>query len=222
MSHFTTFVIVATSTLDAMEMTAVELLEPFDENTEVDPYETECYCVGMIARNAGSLAANSVEDISDIRNEFHQRVSGKELTEKQRDTMWKLRINGWKERARVVEESHPLYNKPDPECGECGGTGVRQTTYNPKSKWDWYSLGGRWKGMLGGKDICTVKEWFEKGYETPFALLEPDGTWNEQGQMGWWAIVTDEKDGDDWDEQVRQILNKYYDHHSIMCFDLHI
>lgn len=30
----------------------------------------------------------------------------------------------------------------------CGGTGVNPTTYNPDSKWDWYSIGGRWDGNL--------------------------------------------------------------------------
>jgi hypothetical protein len=31
----------------------------------------------------------------------------------------------------------------DPKCGECKGTGIYKSTYNPNSKWDWYSIGGR-------------------------------------------------------------------------------
>lgn len=30
----------------------------------------------------------------------------------------------------------------------CGGTGKYLTTYNPKSKWDWHVIGGRWTGAL--------------------------------------------------------------------------
>ena len=30
--------------------------------------------------------------------------------------------------------------------------GNRHSTYNPNSKWDWYSIGGRWNGMLKLKD----------------------------------------------------------------------
>lgn len=30
----------------------------------------------------------------------------------------------------------------------CGGTGKVETTYNPKSKWDFYQLGGRWTGAM--------------------------------------------------------------------------
>ena len=38
--------------------------------------------------------------------------------------------------------------KPNPECLDCFGTGKYTTTCNPKSKWDWYSLGGRWCGLF--------------------------------------------------------------------------
>jgi hypothetical protein len=69
-------------------------------------------------------------------------------------------------------ESHPEKNTPNPTCGfysgeradwwedgcnegdrypdgsGCGGTGRVMSTYNPKSKWDWYSIGGRWNGYF--------------------------------------------------------------------------
>lgn len=47
------------------------------------------------------------------------------------------------------------YNKEKgarPDCDECHGTGTRMSTYNPRSKWDWYSLGGRWKGTFKLKE----------------------------------------------------------------------
>ncbi|WP_231115051.1 hypothetical protein [Neomoorella thermoacetica] len=33
---------------------------------------------------------------------------------------------------------------------------------------------------------------------TTFAVITPDGTWHEKGNMGWWGIVTNEKDN--WEE----------------------
>lgn len=34
----------------------------------------------------------------------------------------------------------------------------RQTTYNPQSQWDWWTVGGRWRGLLLTKDGRTVDE----------------------------------------------------------------
>lgn len=48
--------------------------------------------------------------------------------------------------------AHPLNEAVDPACGECEGTGKVETTYNKKSQWDWYSIGGRWNGTLRGID----------------------------------------------------------------------
>ena len=38
--------------------------------------------------------------------------------------------------------------EPAPDCEDCEGSGTSVTTYNPKSKWDWYVVGGRWEGEL--------------------------------------------------------------------------
>ena len=75
------------------------------------------------------------------------------------------------------------------------------SSYNPDSKWDWYSIGGRWDGFL------VLKERDEEGgiIETnealvgevdweymlehkfpPFCYVDEDGEWFEKGEMGWW------------------------------------
>ncbi len=36
------------------------------------------------------------------------------------------------------------------------GNWVEMSTYNPDSKWDWYVIGGRWKGMLVAKDVALA------------------------------------------------------------------
>jgi hypothetical protein len=45
---------------------------------------------------------------------------------------------------------------------ESDDDGNSLTTYNPRSKWDWYEIGGRWKDLLcvkgGRSDICQVKD----------------------------------------------------------------
>ena len=88
------------------------------------------------------------------------------------------------------------------------------STYNPNSKWDWYEEGGRFSGNLVTKNGREVNEdWvskidWDKTY-TPFAYVTPDGVWHERGKMGWWAIVTDEKDKDEWEYEYKEMIRGY-------------
>ena len=126
------------------------------------------------------------------------------------------------------------------DCENCNGTGEYETTYNPKSKWDWYRVGGRWDGVVQSKEreskdggfnfgdehkqlkynFATVQEVFDNEVSF-FAVVTPDGEWHEEGKMGWFAIVTDEKDCDLWEKQKIDILTKYQDHHCV-GLDCHI
>jgi hypothetical protein len=63
------------------------------------------------------------------------------------------------------------------------------TTYNPDSKWDWYEIGGRWWGLFGGQNSCTVEEFLQHLDEwKTWALVLPTGTWYEKGEMGWFGL----------------------------------
>jgi hypothetical protein len=56
----------------------------------------------------------------------------------------------------------------------------------------------------------------------PFALVTEDGEWIERGAMGWWCMVGNEKDQDDWDKIVKNILDKVPDDTYIAAVDCHI
>lgn len=101
-------------------------------------------------------------------------------------------------------------------------------THNPNAKWDWYADGGRWAGYIYGKDDGEHNslpfneiDWEKmfkkiehtytdyKGEETtyidnhiPFCIVDTDGNWHEKGEMGWFAIVSNEKDEDVWSNEV--------------------
>lgn len=129
------------------------------------------------------------------------------------------------------------------------------STYNPKSKWDWYCIGGRFYDILLSKDgdeavelpvseidfspnktdYENALEFWDKSVEgndpgmfsiykpeyykqrygdretyakamaafTTFAVVTPDGEWHEQGQMGWFGM------SDETDEQAREWNDKY-------------
>ena len=162
-------------------------------------------------------------------------------------------------------------------------------TYNPSAKWDWYSIGGRWDGLLKVKDECIDKydgcdyvneapisdidfsldpdeydralavwdyimdgTWDEEERGAPpftlynkeyyleyygdretyarscaefgtFAVMTPDGTWFEKGEMGWWGLssVTPEESRK-WDSSYYANFIKPYEDKVITIVDCHI
>ena len=100
-------------------------------------------------------------------------------------------------------------------------------TYNPNSKWDWYVAGGRWSEILvtkeGGKtDEDYVSEVDFEKTPVPFAYVDPVGRWFEKGEMGWWAIVSNEKDGGEWEAQFKKFVSKLGDDVIVTVVDCHI
>jgi hypothetical protein len=91
-------------------------------------------------------------------------------------------------------------------CNGCENTGKRV-------KWP-----SEWKEYDG--DVQPISVILENDF-SPFAILTPEG-WSEKGEMGWWGIVTDEKDETDWQTAVRGILDRYKDGHIGVLCDLHI
>lgn len=134
---------------------------------------------------------------------------------------------------------------------------------NPNKKWDWWTVGGRFRGigMIGEngskmKDIKfeldksvyekSKREWelivedqepitqeeerikkfhfFNKKYyveryhnkETyaknnatfgTFAVVLPDGSWHEKGEMGWWGVSSETADESfDWDTHFKEMF----------------
>lgn len=77
------------------------------------------------------------------------------------DALWKDHTQPHRDCEAATLAAHPKKESPDPDCDECNGTGVEKSTYNPKSKWDWWVVGGRWTGFLSGTDPEDRPENFE-------------------------------------------------------------
>lgn len=103
------------------------------------------------------------------------------------------------------------------------------STYNPRSKWDWHEVGGRWSGMLHTRhgrhvNTCTAGELdvdatlSEGG---PHALLH-EGEWLEAGRMGWFGVVLDQKMESDWTAEVRKVLEGLDPDTPLTLVDCHI
>lgn len=133
-----------------------------------------------------------------------------------------------------------IYAEEIKNYDDVGDNGEVYSTYNPNSKWDWYSLGGRWSGMIKLKEgaigtkgrsgvfdnetgIDQAKKGDIANFEelTTFAVLK-DGKWYEKGEMGWWAIVSNQKEEDQWDSELKKLVEGLPDDTLISIYDCHI
>lgn len=121
------------------------------------------------------------------------------------------------------------------------------TTYNPNSKWDWYSLGGRWSGCFiklkdgaigvsgRGSLVMDNKPGIDQAYKKdidfekierkefiPYAVIYK-GEWISRGDMGWWGITTKEHfNEEEWEKKVWELIDSVPDVTLFSFYDLHI
>lgn len=219
-----------------------ELMEPYNENIEVEEHEEKCSCIGLKAEvEACEETERVLGSIGSIRNLFHALPE-----EEKTDEKWNEMVRPIREMRKKLFEENTKKNDPTPNCDLCEGTGIFKSTYNENSKWDWYRVGGRFNGWLMGeekqKEFESTDNGFNFGfsyeclenncipvekidtsdkYYTPFAILTPDGVWNEKGKGGWWGMVSNEKDENVWCDEVKNIYDNNKDC-LMVCLDVHI
>lgn len=229
MSHFFTLVLVPNGT-KRIKSFIEDILEPYSEELKVEEYERKCYCVGSKARE--EVRARIDEELGTIdvvRKDFylqHTEFDSDKFFDEDAQAAWEKEVYEPRERRQdELMMEHAKKDLPDKKCEECKGTGKYKTTYNPESKWDWWELGGRWSESIPN-DKKPVKEILELDDEqfkdcVPYALVTPDGTWHERGQMGWWGISIHDKDKDVWHKEVRGLLEENRDCLAVVV-DCHI
>jgi len=148
-----------------------------------------------------------------------------ELKDKSFEEIYEKHGNSWNESSWRKDENGVLQE---------------YSTYNPKSKWDWYQLGGRWSGLIKlkegaegiegeagvfdngtGIDAAMKKDIANLDEIRTFAVVK-DGQWYERGEMGWWACVSNEKDEAEWEAEFKKLLEGLPDDTLISIFDCHI
>jgi len=126
-------------------------LAPFDESERVEAYDEPCFCIGRQARHdARQRVDKEYTTIEALRTSY-------QAIEPTKRPAWKDHIKKYNELEEKYDKEHPEHGKPDPKCEDCKGSGKRETTYNPDSKWDWYSLGGRWAGYWKLKESAKKR-----------------------------------------------------------------
>lgn len=111
------------------------------------------------------------------------------------------------------------------------------STYNPNSKWDWYTEGGRWDGYLPvlGRDENDETMYensvfkFEVDWDVffakdliPFCFVTANGEWYESGKMGWWGMTTNDKEKEVWKQEFKECLDSIPEDTEITVIDFHI
>jgi hypothetical protein len=166
--HYFVLVLVPPERRDLQEA-VTELLAPFDEALEVEPYEVECYCIGREAEeDAHAVATRQFGTTYEIRQRLDeenaeklahlkklrepirafQEVSDEVISEIQvlqneQDRLWEEAKAPYFAAFEESLKRHPLKDKPDPNCEECGGTGRSVSTENPQGEWDYWGFGNR-------------------------------------------------------------------------------
>lgn len=158
MTHFTVMIKIpkCKNTSEAIDKLG-KMLEPYSEELEVPEYRVRM----------------SNEDVYRMyHNYIAKNLPDRPTDEEVVDALNKLNYN----------DVTILISKMDDWNGREGGIDEQGfyhlSTYNPNSKWDWYSIGGRWKGMLipnkKGLELAT-------GYEGESGVFGNDSM-NDNGR----------------------------------------
>lgn len=194
MSHFSVAV------FHKKEQNIEDLLAPYDEGIVVAPYikYTKEQAIAKTRKNIeeykNGLYAKYLEDPEEYAKNCFNPSHLKYISEE-----FPKRIN-WTDE-ECYEDVAKFYDDKDRD-----EKGNLYSTYNPNSKWDWYEVGGRWNNCLttkSGKKVnegCVSELKFAEDFVT-FAVVLPNGKWYEEGEMGWWAMVSDKKE--DWSETYK-------------------
>lgn len=149
MSHFSVLVI---RTKDSNELE--EDMSRYDENLEVEPYIYKTKEELIEAGKARVDADQNQDEYKDLKT-----LSKEDWISKHDHYPLGDYYNYWKGKATIIDKHlagtatdddyHDYVISPTDQVDEDGNL---LTTYNPDSKWDWYSEGGRWGGELAIKE----------------------------------------------------------------------
>lgn len=158
-----------------------EALARYDEGRAVDPYVRKTYAE---AAEAGRETLCRLSDGDEIKDLIAGMPEDKWIAK--HNIAWyspermKEHYEYYKGKLDLVKryldgtvtdkECHDLYCEDEDNVDEEGNI---LSTYNPESKWDWYSIGGRWNGELKIKK-SKVKAY---GSETVDEALKGDIDW---------------------------------------------
>lgn len=198
-------------------------LDPYCEDLEVEPYVayTKEEAIDEVKRRHASDYEWAVKALETTSTTEQQRKYAESIVEKGLFISYE---DAWEEAQKwgyEIDEEENLLSR-----------------YNPDSRWDWYSIGGRWQSYLYLKELDddgnAVKvdqatfgeiDWdymIDNG-TIPFCFVTEDGEWVEKGEMGWWGMVSNETPSESWKETFKRYINSIKDPDCLVtAIDFHI
>lgn len=187
MSHFFVVVLVPEDTED-IESAVGELLAPYDENTEVDPYHDY-----LSAESIERMAAHYKKDPNDL-DALVACIEDWTGTPGDRDTTGLYRTS--------------TYNPQSQWDWWCiGGRWNGEIQNERRSDDTGFNFDDEYHQL--NENMLPTKKLDHK--LTCFAMVTPDGVWHQRGKMGWWASVSDEKDQAEWEEELIKLIQANQD-----------
>ena len=243
MSHSTVLVILPDAKVAELGLDEAlsEALDPFDENRETPQY---------IRLTKAEAIAKERESIIRYRDQglYAEYMADPVKYEAESNNPQHIEYlkTGFPEKLTHLDDEDWLY-KQATEWENVDEEGNIVSTRNPNSKWDWWAIGGRWSGRVlnttetiehpeekrteqwitpawtehtGGEDIVQKQDL--TAYHGTFAVLTAAGEWHEAGRMGWFGMITDEKDPNDWDAQAKALVEAADPEDWLVVVDVHI
>ena len=221
MSHFCVYV------FHYKDTSIDTLLAPYDENLVVEPY---------VEYTKEEAIAKVRKEINDYKNgEYAEYLKNPEDYEKKHGHMksyMEYLKNEFPQKLNWTDDQCYEYMKSLYSTNMIDKDGNILSNYNPKSKWDWYVVGGRWDGGIPMKtntkleikscNECMVSQIDMDKIKTPFAYIDTNGNWNERGEMGWFGASSNDKDEKSWNDEFKKFIKNQKKSTIVTLVDCHI
>lgn len=147
MSHFTVLIKVPPGLLadhdGNVESAIGEMLDPYNENNEGEPHrehENPRGMKAMVEHYKAPIVKDekwTEEQIGQLIDDHYVLAAGEAITKKELVALLEENGQDWQGNPMGLDENGEVYYV---------------SRYNPLSKWDWYSIGGRWQGLIPIKE----------------------------------------------------------------------
>jgi len=142
MSHSSVLVILPADELENPDY-IMDVLRKHDENYLTGLHDVDCECLNVVADMEAARAATAQHGtFGDLKKEYLELCNLVNMGQKTWDDVpeWKAFIKPWLDTYNAAFTQHPLYNKPNPNCSFCFGTGKMQTYANKEAKYDYWQF----------------------------------------------------------------------------------
>lgn len=210
MSHFTVLTILRKGTRKSLE----DVLAPYDENLEVEQYKykSKKELIKEGKKQAKEMYKRNKMFYEDVTKFKEEVCEGVESTFKNKEEVLnKYDFRHLASKLATDQEIYEFYKEYYYSDSEFDDEGNLLSIYNPKAKWDWYSIGGRWSGSLilknGNRDDWALAK--EVDWDKMFTASDEQKEYARR----FWEIVVEEqplKEGEDKFDYFTLYNKKYY------------